>query len=40
MTVPVYTKSGSSPIAKITLTATSESDPTKHSTATCTAIRR
>jgi hypothetical protein len=38
--VPVYTKSGSSPVAKITLTATSESDPTKSSTATCVAIRR
>ncbi|MEU4291401.1 M6 family metalloprotease domain-containing protein [Kribbella sp. NPDC026596] len=39
-TVPVYTTAGTSPIAKITLTATSESDPTKQSTATCTAIKR
>ncbi|WP_344239525.1 M6 family metalloprotease domain-containing protein [Kribbella hippodromi] len=40
ITVPVYTKPGRSPIAKITLTATSESNPTKTSTATCTAIKR
>ena len=39
-TVPVYTTAGTSPIAQITLTATSESDPTKQSTATCTAIKR
>ncbi|MEV0282986.1 M6 family metalloprotease domain-containing protein [Kribbella sp. NPDC050820] len=39
-TVPVYTKSGTAPLAKITLTATSESDPTKQSTATCLAVKR
>jgi hypothetical protein len=38
--VPVYAKAGTAPLAKITLTATSESDPTKKSTATCLAIRR
>jgi hypothetical protein len=40
VTVPVHTKPGTGPIAQITLTATSESDPTKSSTATCTAIKR
>jgi hypothetical protein len=40
ITVPVHTKPGTGPIAKITLTATSESDPTKSATATCTAIKR
>jgi uncharacterized membrane protein len=40
VTVPVYTKAGTSPLAKITLTATSESDPSKQSTATCVAIKR
>jgi hypothetical protein len=39
-TVPVHAKAGTSPIAKITLTATSESDPTKKSTATCIAVKR
>ncbi|MGW1342440.1 M6 family metalloprotease domain-containing protein [Kribbella sp. NPDC002412] len=39
-TVPVYTKSGTAPLAKITLTATSESDPTKRATATCIAVKR
>jgi hypothetical protein len=39
VTVPVYTKPGTGPIGKITLTATSESDPTKTSTATCIAIK-
>ena len=39
-TVPVHTKAGTSPLAKITLTAVSESDPTKKSTATCIAIKR
>jgi hypothetical protein len=40
VTVPVHTKAGTSPLAKITLTATSESDPTKSSTATCIAVKR
>jgi len=40
VTVPVYAKAGTAPLAKITLTATSESDPTKKSTATCLAIKR
>ena len=38
--VPVHAKAGTSALAKITLTATSESDPTKKSTATCLAIKR
>jgi hypothetical protein len=38
-TVPVYTKAGTGPLAKVTLTATSESDPTKSPTATCIAIK-
>jgi hypothetical protein len=38
--VPVHAKAGTSPLAKITLTAVSESDPTKKSTATCNAIRQ
>ncbi|WP_406053439.1 M6 family metalloprotease domain-containing protein [Kribbella sp. NBC_00889] len=38
--VPVYAEAGTAPLAKITLTATSESDPTKQSTATCVAIKR
>ena len=33
-------KTISTPIGKITLTATSESDPTKSASATCTAIKR
>jgi len=40
VTVPVYTKPGTSPVAKVTLTATSESDPTKQSTATCIVVKR
>jgi len=40
VTVPVYAKAGSGPLAKITLTAKSESDPTKTATATCVAINR
>ncbi|MGW6200061.1 M6 family metalloprotease domain-containing protein [Kribbella sp. NPDC055110] len=39
VTVPVYTKPDTGPLAKITLTATSESDPTKSSTATCIAVK-
>jgi M6 family metalloprotease-like protein len=39
-TVPVHAKAGTSALAKITLTATSESDPTKKSTATCIAVKR
>jgi hypothetical protein len=38
--VPVHTKAGTSPLAKVTLTAVSESDPTKKSTATCIAVKR
>ena len=39
-TVPVHAKAGTSPLAKITLTAVSESDPTKKATATCIAVKR
>ncbi len=39
-TVPVHAKAGTSNLAKITLTATSESDPTKKSTASCIAVKR
>ncbi|TDD30150.1 M6 family metalloprotease domain-containing protein [Kribbella turkmenica] len=39
-TVPVHTKAGTSTLAKVTLTAVSESDPTKKSTATCIAVKR
>jgi len=38
--VPVHAKAGTSSMAKVTLTATSESDPTKKSTATCIAVKR
>ncbi|GAA1670401.1 M6 family metalloprotease domain-containing protein [Kribbella yunnanensis] len=40
VTVPVYAKAGQGPVAKITLTAKSESDPSKTATATCVAIKR
>ncbi|MGW6280152.1 M6 family metalloprotease domain-containing protein [Kribbella sp. NPDC055071] len=40
ITVPVYTKAGTSPVATINLTAKSESDPSKQATATCVAIKR
>ncbi|MFK4084601.1 M6 family metalloprotease domain-containing protein [Kribbella sp. NPDC020789] len=40
VTVPVHAKPGSAPLAKITLTAKSESDPSKTATATCVAINR
>ncbi|WP_405059723.1 M6 family metalloprotease domain-containing protein [Kribbella sp. NBC_01505] len=40
VSVPVYTKAGRAPVATVTLTAKSESDPSKTATATCVAIKR